>query len=103
MGLVLSRKLFERIYIGPDICVTVVDIDRGKIRLMIEAPRTTPIYRAEILPPGHPAAFRETGGQDELAPSLAPADVETVADAGNVGNTHELSEAFDLADVMDRR
>ena len=31
--LVLSRKLGEKIFIGDNICITVVDIDRGKIRL----------------------------------------------------------------------
>jgi carbon storage regulator len=48
--LVLSRKLGEKVYIGDDICVTVVEIDRGKIRLGIEAPRDVPIYRQEIRP-----------------------------------------------------
>ena len=60
--LVLSRKLGEKIYIGENICITVVDIDRGKIRLGIDAPRNVPIYRQELLPlkapteePPHPA------------------------------------------------
>lgn len=52
--LVLSRKLGEKIYIGEDgpdqICITVVDIDRGKIRLGIEAPRSVPIFRQELMP-----------------------------------------------------
>jgi len=48
--LVLSRKLGEKICIGDNITVTVVDIDRGKIRLGIEAPRDIPIYRNELLP-----------------------------------------------------
>lgn len=48
--LVLSRKLGEKIYIGDNICITVVDIDRGKIRLGIEAPRDVSIMRAELLP-----------------------------------------------------
>jgi carbon storage regulator len=48
--LVLSRKLGEKIYIGENVCITVVDIDRGKIRLGIEAPRDVPIYRQEFLP-----------------------------------------------------
>ena len=48
--LVLSRKLGEKIHIGDNICITVVDIDRGKIRLGIEAPRDVPIYRQELLP-----------------------------------------------------
>ena len=49
--LVLSRKLGEKIYISENICITVVDIDRGKIRLGIEAPRNVPIFRQELLPP----------------------------------------------------
>jgi carbon storage regulator len=48
--LVLSRKLGEKIYINENICITVVDIDRGKIRLGIEAPRNVPIFRKELLP-----------------------------------------------------
>lgn len=48
--LILSRKLGEKIFIGDNICVTVVDINRGKIRLGIEAPRDVPIYRQELLP-----------------------------------------------------
>jgi carbon storage regulator len=47
--LVLSRKLGEKIYINENICITVVDIDRGKIRLGIEAPRDVPIFRQELL------------------------------------------------------
>lgn len=48
--LVLTRRLGETIHIGPDITVTVLDIDRGKIRLGIVAPKDVPIYRAELLP-----------------------------------------------------
>ena len=52
--LVLSRKLSERIVLQapglPPITIVVVDIDRGKIRLGIEAPRDVPIYRQELLP-----------------------------------------------------
>jgi carbon storage regulator len=47
--LVLSRKLGEKIYIGDNICITVVDIDRGKIRLGIECDRSITIYREELL------------------------------------------------------
>ena len=59
--LVLSRKLGEKIFIGDNICITVVDIDRGKIRLGIEAPRDVPIYREELLPlKGTPPVVAET-------------------------------------------
>jgi carbon storage regulator len=47
--LVLSRKLGEKICIGDNICITVVDIDRGKVRLGIDAPRSVPVYRQELL------------------------------------------------------
>jgi carbon storage regulator len=53
--LVLSRKLGEKIYINENICITVVDIDRGKIRLGIEAPRDVPIFRQELLTVAPPA------------------------------------------------
>jgi carbon storage regulator len=53
--LVLSRKLGEKIYINDNICITVVDIDRGKIRLGIEAPRDVPIFRQELLGEKHDA------------------------------------------------
>jgi carbon storage regulator len=51
--LVLSRKLGEKIYINDNICITVVDIDRGKIRLGIEAPRDVPIFRQELIAQPH--------------------------------------------------
>lgn len=62
--LVLSRKLGEKIFIGDNICVTVVDIDRGKIRLGIEAPKDVPIYRQELLP--RRTAQREPCPETEL-------------------------------------
>lgn len=52
--LVLSRKLGERIWIGDDVCITLVDIDRGKVRVGIEAPRAVPVYREEVLPADDP-------------------------------------------------
>lgn len=46
--LVLSRKLGERLWIGPNICVTIVDIDRNKIRLGVEAPTDVNVTRNEL-------------------------------------------------------
>ena len=48
--LVLTRKLMERLYIGEDICVTVVRLEGGQVRLGIEAPRHIPVVRAELVP-----------------------------------------------------
>jgi carbon storage regulator len=49
--LVLSRKLHESVVINGDVRVTLVDIDRGKVRLAFEAPRDVPIFRTELLDP----------------------------------------------------
>ena len=46
--LALTRKPGERIVIGDNIVVTVVDIKGDNIRLAIEAPREIKIYRGEI-------------------------------------------------------
>lgn len=61
--LVLSRKLGEKIFIGSnaEIVVTVVDIDRGKIRLGIDAPKEIPIYRTELIPAGAKPADLRSG------------------------------------------
>ena len=45
---VLTRTVGERIFIGDNIVLTVVEINRGKMRLGIEAPRDIPIYREEV-------------------------------------------------------
>lgn len=50
--LVLSRKLGEKIVINDNITIEVVSIDRGKIRLGIDAPREIPVFRKELLDQG---------------------------------------------------
>ena len=46
--LILSRKLHESIIIGENVKVTVVDINRGKIRLGVAAPPGIVVDREEI-------------------------------------------------------
>lgn len=46
--LVLSRKKNERIVIGDQIVITVVDIRGDRVRLGIEAPANCPIHRSEV-------------------------------------------------------
>jgi carbon storage regulator len=47
--LVLSRHEKEKIYIGQDIVITVVEIDRGKVRLGFDAPSGVSILRSELI------------------------------------------------------
>ena len=65
--LVLSRKRDERIMIGDDVVITIVDIRGDKVRLGIEAPNDIPIHRQEV----YDAIAREK-------------KVETVADSPKV-------------------
>ena len=46
--LVLSRKLGEGIVIGDNIVLKVVEVKGGSIRLGIDAPLDTKIYRQEV-------------------------------------------------------
>jgi carbon storage regulator len=46
--LVLSRKVGERIWIGPDISVTIVRIAGGAVRLGINAPPELAVVREEL-------------------------------------------------------
>ncbi|MGI6093114.1 MAG: carbon storage regulator CsrA [Veillonellaceae bacterium] len=46
--LALTRKIGERIVIGDNIVVTVVDVKGDNVRLALEAPKTIKIYRGEI-------------------------------------------------------
>jgi carbon storage regulator len=63
--LVISRKLFEKLFIGPDIVVTVVRIDGNKIRLGIEAPASVKVWREELMAK---YASKQPRAQDIIAP-----------------------------------
>lgn len=56
--LALTRKIGERLFIGDDIEVKVVKIDRGQVMLGIVAPKSVRIDREEIASPNHPRMQR---------------------------------------------
>lgn len=47
--LVLSRKSGEKIVIGKDIVISVIEVRGDKIRLGIEAPRDVRVMRSELV------------------------------------------------------
>ncbi len=58
--LVLTRKLGEKILIGEDITITVVEIGKSRLKLGIEAPAGHRILRSElVLDDGRPDAGRD--------------------------------------------
>lgn len=78
--LVLTRKLMEKLYIGDDICITVVRLEGGQVRLGIEAPREVAVVRAELVPERlgsrmklPPRPHSEAGVEPSLRPRPASA------------------------------
>src|SRR5206468_7476760 len=47
--LVLTRKKGERVMVGDDIVVTLIDIRGDGVRIGFDAPRGVPIQRAEVV------------------------------------------------------
>lgn len=46
--LILSRKQGERILIGKDVVLKIVEIRGDRVRLGIEAPKDTAVHREEL-------------------------------------------------------
>ena len=46
--LVLTRRIDERICIGADIEIIVTRIDRGYVKIGIQAPKSIPVMRGEL-------------------------------------------------------
>jgi carbon storage regulator len=62
--LVLSRKRDERIVIGENIVITVVEVRGDKVRLGIDAPSEVPVHRQEVLD-----AMRHASAQPKAPPA----------------------------------
>ena len=75
--LVLARQRDQTIIIGDDVEVTVVDIRGDKVRLGINAPRTTSVHRKEV----YDAIRRE----NQSAANIKPGDVPHIGISGNGG------------------
>jgi carbon storage regulator len=46
--LILSRKLNEKIMIGDDISVSIIEIRGDQVKLGVDAPRSVKVYRREV-------------------------------------------------------
>ena len=67
--LVLSRQRDQKIMIGDDIEIIVVDIRRDKVRLGITAPKSVPVHRKEV----YDAIQRENQAASEMRLGDLPA------------------------------
>jgi carbon storage regulator len=46
--LILSRKVNEKIIIGDDISVSIIEIRGDQVRLGVDAPKAVKVYRQEV-------------------------------------------------------
>ena len=61
--LVLDRKVGQKFMIEGDITITVLGIDRGRVKLGIEAPSHIKILREELKPPLPPKRHKGSCGE----------------------------------------
>lgn len=86
--LVLTRRMLESIQIGPDITIYIVDIDRGKVRIGISAPKDVVVVRTELLSGDvhvSPQTYKRIGAQ--------PIPQERISDVRKQGESgHQKSD-----------
>lgn len=68
--LVLSRRVGERLVIGDDIVITVIDVRSDGVRIGIEAPRHVRINRAEVLEAVKQANVEAAAADDDAVETL---------------------------------
>lgn len=81
--LVLSRKVGEKLLIGDDIVVTIIDSRGDGVRIGIDAPRSMKVHRAEVIEAVREANREATGADDaaeqRLRDLLSRRDADTPA------------------------
>ncbi|MDR1099132.1 MAG: carbon storage regulator CsrA [Treponema sp.] len=46
--LILSRKINEKIMIGEDISISIIEVRGDQVRLGVDAPKTVKVFRQEV-------------------------------------------------------
>jgi carbon storage regulator len=71
--LIITRRAGERIMVGDDIVVEIMEIVGNSVRVGISAPRSVPVYREEI----YSAVRDENRAAAESGPVQLPAPTRT--------------------------
>jgi carbon storage regulator len=73
--LIITRKPGEKIMLGDDVVVHVMEIVGNSVRVGIQAPRSLPVYREEIWD----AVRQENQAASQAAPGALPAPARPAA------------------------
>jgi carbon storage regulator len=71
--LIITRRAGERIMVGDDVVVEVMEIVGNSVRVGIKAPRSVPVYREEI----YDAVREENRAAAEASPAELPHPTQT--------------------------
>jgi carbon storage regulator len=75
--LILSRKVNEKIMIGEDISVSIIEVRGDQVRLGVDAPRNVKVFRQEVFD----AIMAENRAAAESAPVFPELDLGTNREA----------------------
>lgn len=79
--LVLTRRPNQSIRIGEDVTITVIEVRGDQVRIGIEAPRSTPVHRAEVL--AQVQQENAAAAQSSMRDALAALDLLRPAQGGD--------------------
>ncbi len=68
--LIITRRPGEKIMLGDDVVVEVMEVSGSSVRIGIAAPKSVPVYREEIW-----TAVKEENAAAASSPTDLPADV----------------------------
>ena len=68
--LVLSRRVGERLMIGDDIVITILEVRSDGVRLGIDAPRSIAVNRAEVIEAVKAANLAASAATDSAVDTL---------------------------------
>ena len=72
--LILSRKVNEKIMIGDDISIAIIEVRGDQVRIGVDAPRTVKVFRQEVFD----AIKAENKAAAESKPVLPVVDFGTI-------------------------
>jgi carbon storage regulator len=67
--LIITRKPGEKIMLGDDVVVEIIEVSGSSVRVGIDAPRSVPVYREEIW-----EAVREENAASAASADAVPGD-----------------------------